>query len=499
MGGLGPGVQEENPGNDRPESDDNNAMGSVGISFGSPTSGQGFDVSTTVSAIVANLQAVETPWKNQLTSLEAQDTALTSIGKDLSSLSTAVSALSDLNGVFSEKEGSSSDTSVIALTSATSSAVAGSHTIIVGNLAQTYSYANTSGSIGAGDTLTGTLSIGGQTITISDGTATDSSGARIPQNNTLSTLASSINDGDYGVQANVVTDSLGQSQLSLVSDTSGAGGAVTIDGSQLTDSTTGITGFGFTAVQPGKDAQFSVDGVQTTSSSNTVTDAIPGVTMQLLSVPSDSESVQVEITNNNSDVESAVSTFVSAYNTVINDLNTQEGDDSSGNPEPLYGNSAMAMLQQQLQGLATFTQASGAITSLSQLGITESANYDGTLSLNGSTLDSALDSNFQGAMNFFQTSTSYRSFGANFSTTMSNLGNNAPDGEIYLALQQDSSQESSLNTNISKENSAISTQQTQLTTELNEANYTLQMIPEQLQSVNELYSAITGYNENPGG
>jgi flagellar hook-associated protein 2 len=159
----------------------------------------------------------------------------------------------------------------------------------------------------------------------------------------------------------------------------------------------------------------------------------------------------------------------------------------------------MAMLQQQLQGLATFTQASGAITSLSQLGITESANYDGTLSLNGSTLDSALDSNFQGAMNFFQTSTSYRSFGANFSTTMSNLGNNAPDGEIYLALQQDSSQESSLNTNISKENSAISTQQTQLTTELNEANYTLQMIPEQLQSVNELYSAITGYNENPGG
>ena len=68
-------------------------MGNVGISFGSPTSGQGFDVSTTVSAIVANLQAVETPWKNQLTSLDAQDTALTSIGTDLSSLSTALSSL----------------------------------------------------------------------------------------------------------------------------------------------------------------------------------------------------------------------------------------------------------------------------------------------------------------------------------------------------------------------------------------------------------------------
>jgi len=471
-------------------------MGSVGISFGSPTSGQGFDVSTTVSQIVANLQAVETPWQNQLTALQAQDTALTGVGTDLSSLATALSALNDFSGVFSEKEGSSSDTSVIALTSATASAVAGSHTIVVGQLAQTYSYANASGTIGAGDTLSGSLTIGGQTITISDGTAPDSDGNTIPQNNTLSTLASYINDGDYGVQANVVTSSTGQPQLALVSDTSGAGGAVKIDGSSLTDSTTGVTGFSFAQVQPGQDAQFSVDGINTTSASNTVTDALPGVTMQLLSA-APSESVQVEITNNNSDVESAVSTFVSAYNTVIGDLNTQEGDDSSGNPEPLYGNSAIAMLQEQLQDALVFTQSSGAITSLTQLGVT--TNDDGTLSLDGSTLDSALDSNFQDAMNFFQTSSAYTSFGANLTTALSSLGNSGPDGVIYLALQQDSSQESALNTNISNENTAISAQQTQLTTELNEANYTLQEIPEELQSVNELYSAITGYDENPEG
>src|ERR1700684_970694 len=141
------------PGNGCPESDDNRVMGSVGISFGSPTSGQGSDVSTTVSAIVANLQAVETPWKNQLTTLQAEDTALTSIGTDLSSLSTAVNALNSFNGVFSEKEGSSSDTSWVAWPSASSAAVAGSHTLVVSKLAQTYSYATTAGSIGAGDTL----------------------------------------------------------------------------------------------------------------------------------------------------------------------------------------------------------------------------------------------------------------------------------------------------------------------------------------------------------
>ncbi|MGA8529898.1 MAG: flagellar filament capping protein FliD [Acidobacteriaceae bacterium] len=471
-------------------------MGSVGISFGSPTSGQGFDVSTTVSQIVTNLQAVETPWNNQLTTLKSQDTALTSIGTDLSSLSTALNALTDFSGVFSEKEGSSSDTSVLALTSASSDAVAGSHTVEVSQLAQTWSYASASGAIGSGDTLTGKLLIGGETITISDGTATDSSGDTIPQNNTLSTLASYINSGDYGVQANVVTNASGSQQLALVSDTSGASGSVSIDGSQLEDSTTGVTGFTFGEEQKGQDAQFSVDGISTTSSSNTVTDAIPGVTMQLLST-APTEPVQVEITNNNSDVESAVSSFVSAYNTVIGDLNTQEGDDSSGDPEPLYGSSVGANLQEQLQEALIFTQSSGAITSLTQLGIT--ANSDGTLSLDGSTLDGALNSNFQDAMNFFQSSTSESTFGANFTTTLSNLGNSGPDGAIYLALQQNSSQESALNTNVTNENKTITTEQTQLTTELNEADYTLQEIPEQLQSVNELYSAITGYNENPGG
>ena len=445
-------------------------MGNVGIAFGSPTSGQGFDVATTVSQIVTTLQAVETPWKNQLTTLQSEDTALTGIGTDLSAFSTALNALTDFEGIFAGKEGSSSNTSVVALTNATSAAVAGSHTVEVSKLAQTFSYA--SGDLSAIDTLSGTLTIGSQTIQISDGTATDSSGNTIPANNTLATLESYINNGDYGVQANVVTDSTG-SRLSLLSDTSGGAGAVTIDSSSLTDSTTGAA-VSITQAQPGQDAQFSVDGTSMTSSSNTITTAIPGVTMQLLDVAPDTP-VQVEITNNNTNVETAMNTFVTAYNAVAKDLTTQEGDTSTGAAEPLYGSSVTAMLQEQLQEALTFTQSSGAITSLSQLGIT--TNQDGTLTLSTSSLDSTLNSNYQDVTNFFQTSSSYTSFGANLTTTLSNLANTGPNGVIYLALQQDSSQETSLNTNITNENNAISTQQTQLTTELNEANYTLQMIP----------------------
>jgi flagellar hook-associated protein 2 len=274
-------------------------MGTVGLSFGSPTSGAGFDVTSTVNQIVTNMQAVETPWKTQLTSLQSQDTALTSIGTDLSSLSTAMQSLTDFEGVLSEKQGSSSDTSVLSLTSAATAAIAGSHTVIVQSLATTSSYV--SGTINANDSLSGSLTINGKTITI------DSS------NNTLSSLAGAINSGSYGVTANVISDSSG-SRLSLVSQTSGSGGTISVAGSL--DDTNTSSAVSFSQTQPGADAQLKVDGVSVTSASNIVTNAIQGVTFQLLSA-NPSESVQVEITNNNSDVESAVNTFVTDYNKIL--------------------------------------------------------------------------------------------------------------------------------------------------------------------------------------
>src|SRR5580698_5264957 len=110
-------------------------MGAVGINFGSATSGTGFDVSTTVASIVANLKSVETPWTTQLTTLKSEDTAFTSIGTDLATLSASVSALTDFEGVMADKEGSSSDMGILTLSSASSTAVAGSHTVVVSQLA----------------------------------------------------------------------------------------------------------------------------------------------------------------------------------------------------------------------------------------------------------------------------------------------------------------------------------------------------------------------------
>src|SRR5579875_3578622 len=110
-------------------------MGTVGLAFGSATSGAGFDVSSTVTQILAIQQGVETPWKNQLTTLQSQDTAFSTLGTDLSTLSTKLQALTDFDGVMYEKTGSSSNTDVVALSSADSTSTAGSHQITVSQLA----------------------------------------------------------------------------------------------------------------------------------------------------------------------------------------------------------------------------------------------------------------------------------------------------------------------------------------------------------------------------
>jgi flagellar hook-associated protein 2 len=82
---------------------------------------------------------------------------------------------------------------------------------------------------------------------------------------------------------------------------------------------------------------------------------------------------------------------------------------------------------------------------------------------------------------------------------LSNAGTSSTTGILSLASNSNSSIESTLNADISKEEALISVQQISLTTELNTANQIMQQLPSQLQGVNELYSAITGYNQNSNG
>jgi len=553
-------------------------MATVGISFGSPTAGTGFDVSTTVSEIVANLQNVETPWKSQLATLQTQDTVISSLGTMLSALSTDVSQFTDFTGVLSQKEGSSSDPNVLALSSASTSAIAGTHTIIVNSLASTSSgYLDQISN--ASDTLAGSISIqvgtgAAQTLTL------DSS------DNTLAGLASAINSAGVGVTASVLTDTTG-SRLSLVSGISGAAGDISVT-SAITDSTNS-TALNYNLATPGADANLTVDGVTNiTSASNTVSNVIPGVTFQLLATSpvtnGTPETVQVQIVNDTGSVTSALDQFVSDYNTVVSAINTQESNTPSGTPEPLFGTPTLSLLQQQILGAINSTSPSGtlapvtnlsdsltgslsiasgsgtptvfnlsslptadqnlnglvsainaagigvsagivtnssgsslaltsetsgalAVTStiadgattlaytpqgdvnnLTQIGIT--VNEDGTLSLNSAALTGELNSDYSGVLSFFQNTNSW---GVDFSNTLNNLGTSNIAGTLALSLSADSASESSLNQNIASENLIIAAEQSSLTIELTSADEILQAIPSNLENINELYSAITGY------
>src|ERR1700742_2725875 len=286
-------------------------MGTVGLNFGSATSGQGFDVAATVTQIQASEQAIETPWQNQLTALQAQDAVFTSLGTDLSALTTSLQALTDFQGVFAAKQGSSSNTDLLSLTSASATAAAGSHTVTISQLAQTSSEASSVIS-NANDTLSGSVTIQGHTFNV-DSADNDT---------TVASLANAINSADIGVKAGLITDSSG-TRLSLVSGTSGAAGQLSVT-SSLSGASSGSITFPPGQAQAGQDAILKVDGVSITSASNTVTGAIPGVTFQLLSSASPGTEVQIQITNDTNAIGTAISSFTTAYNKVIKDINTQE-------------------------------------------------------------------------------------------------------------------------------------------------------------------------------
>jgi flagellar hook-associated protein 2 len=451
-------------------------MGTIGLSFGSPTSGQGIDVSSTVSQLVTQLQNTEKPYKNQLTALQSQDTAISNLGSLLSTLSSDISGLTDPAGVLSGKQGSSSDTNTLALLSATTTALAGSHTVTVQQLAQTSTEA--SNAAAATDTLSGSL-------TLHIGNAASQTISVDPSNNTLAGLAARINQAGIGVSASIVTDSSG-SRLSLVSKTGGAAGQITVDSNSLNDDTTGAA-LSLLSAQSGQDAQLVVDGIQITSGSNTISNAITGVTIQLLG--KSTTPVQVQIDNDTSSVTAALSTLVKDYNAVISALSAQEGKDASGNPEPLFGSPIISQLQQTLASVLN-TPSSTSLTSLTQIGL--SLNSNGSLSLNTDQLTTALDDNYSGVQAFFQNT---QSFGLNLEQAVSNAGTDSSTGLLSQSQKANSAAESNLNSTISTMDARIATQQASLTTELNAANQTLQEIPLQLNLVNEIYSAITGYNQ----
>ena len=283
-------------------------------------------------------------------------------------------------------------------------------------------------------------------------------------NNTLSQLAASINNQNAGVTASVIQDSNGY-RLALVSSTSGTAGQIAISGN--------TTSLGFNTGVTGANASLTVDGVPISSASNTVSNVIPGVTLNLGSA-SPNTPVALNVSPDTTQITSAINTFVSAYNTVIGDINSQfnvAGDGSGGGP--LEADNTLRDVQSQLLGAISYSSSgNGGIVNLASLGI--NMNDDGTLTVDNAALSSALQSNYSGVQNFLQNATT--GFAQNLSTVLSNV-NSPGTGLLSIDAQSITNMSQGLTSQISDLQASLAVQQQNLTAVYSQVNTTLQELP----------------------
>jgi flagellar hook-associated protein 2 len=409
--------------------------------------GQGINVTSFVQAAEADAQANITNVQNEQLGITADTSALSAITSNLTSLQSAVSALNDPFGVLSSQVATSSNPNVLSAT-ATSSAIAGTHTISITSLATTSSYysdplASSSTPLATGDTITISAS-GNQVASVTVNSS----------NNTLAGIAAAINSSTTAVQASVINDANG-ARLAIVSTASGAPGNLTITGS-LHDTNNNTVNLNQAA--PGVNAVLNVDGVPISSATNTVSGVINGVTLSL-GGPTGSTPVSLTVAPDTASITAAINQFVTAYNTAITSINAQfqVGTNGAANP-PLETDSSVTDAQSQLLNAINYTVTnSSGTTSLASIGI--NTNDDGTLTVDSGALAAALSSNFSGVQSFLQAAST--GFAANLGTVVNNIA--GPGGELALDAQGYQSQSSDLSQQLSDLQAALAVQTATLT------------------------------------
>lgn len=432
----------------------------------------GIDVTSAVDAILYADRAPERGWQAQQATLTSQTSAINALETDASSLSDALTSLGSITGALNTIAATSSNTSLLTATTAVGSS-AGNHVITIDNLASTGSWYSDSASSSSAQLATGSISVkvGSTTTSISTG---GTSGI-----DTLDELKASINSQALGVTASIVTDSSG-SRLALVSATTGSAGDFSVSSSGTV---------GFTRSGTGKDASLTVDGVPITSASNTVTTAISGVTLNLLGAApavgttTPATPISLSLAPDTTSITSGVSAFVTAYNNLINDVNTTISyDKTTQTAGVLQSDSAAQGLQSALLASTNYSASSGAYLSLDSLGI--STNSDGTLTLDSTKLASAIQSNNSAVAGFFQ-GDAFNGFAQTLTSTLDTY-TDPSQGSFTVDLKSISAEYSALTDQTNTLEVYLASQQTILTAQYNAADIAIQQLPEKLKQINAL-------------
>jgi flagellar hook-associated protein 2 len=430
--------------------------------------GSVINVSSLVSQLVA---ATEGPQQaqiaNQTAAVTANISALGTLQSALSTFQQSLSSLSTPSAFNSETADSSDDTTVTA--TANADAVSGNYAVTVTNLASAQQLLSaplaSAAAIGTG---TLSISLAGTSFNVT----VDAS------NDTPTGIAAAINAAtdNPGIGATVIQGTDG-AHLLLSSTQTGAANTIAVSetdgGNALASLTYGPGNLShYTQEAAAADASFSVAGVAFTSPSNTVSDALSGVTLNLLAPTTAGASTTLTVGNDTSTVATNIQGFVKAYNTLQSALSGLGNfNASTGTGGPLLGNPVLTGTENQIQQVLYSFVGSSTYNSLASIGVTTHA--DGSLSVDSSRLQTALSTNFSAVSQLFSSS---NGVAAQLNSTITSaLGAN---GAISTYGQTLTAQENSLTT----QSNALNTQMTALTASLTQQYAALNTLLSSLQS-----------------
>ncbi|HYM34573.1 MAG TPA: flagellar filament capping protein FliD [Steroidobacteraceae bacterium] len=353
--------------------------------------GSGLDINGIVQQLVT---ADMLPANGQVARLTASvGTQISAMGQLKGALSAFQTALATLKtqSNFQVHSASSADDTIFTATAATNAAP-GTYQIEVDHLAQGQQLISKPI---AGD---GTAAVGAGALTLTLGSTSFSVNIGSDKSS-LANIRDAINSAsdNPGISATLVhgTNSV---QLVLTSNNTGSANTIAVAASgdiglnQLVYNASNKANY--TELQPAQNSVVKVAGVEHDSSTNAVSDAIDGVTLNLFAEKSSSQ-IALIVANDQATVTSNVQKFISAYNT-LQGVITQLGgyDASTQTAGPLLGQALLTSMQNQLsRGLTDpVSGITGPFASLAGVGIT--TNADGTLALDQSKLTQALNVNF---------------------------------------------------------------------------------------------------------
>lgn len=374
--------------------------------------GSGLDLSSLLDGLQSAEQQRLVPLQTRASSYNTKLSAYGTLQSTLAGFQTAAEKLGDA-ALFSGVKTASSSEAFKA--SAGNNAEPGSYSLEVFELARAQSLvtagqASTTDTIGNGGTIT--LSVGDADGNVSESVDIDIAA----QDSSLSGIRDAINAADIGVSASIVNDGSDTPyRLVLSSNATGTDSQITLSVAEDNEGGTGggllgggdaptpladlldydsSTGEGqMTQTVAARNARIAVNGIDIQSQSNTVEDAIQGVTLTLSGTTAEPQTLTA--TRDTDSVKAALEGFVAAYNRVhalSEKLTAFDGEDKANGI--LLGDSTARAVETRVRSALNTPIAGGMFSGLAEIGV--SLQRDGTMEIDDEALDDALANNLGG-------------------------------------------------------------------------------------------------------